>query len=97
MVSRCEWVGENPLMIAYHDQEWGVPVYDDRKLFEFLLLDHVDQLGRVEPRFQDPRGRWVGISGRADEEHSLAFTDWSGKVIGPNGQPVPPTESPPGL
>jgi DNA-3-methyladenine glycosylase I len=36
---RCEWAGSDPLMIAYHDQEWGVPVHDDRKLFEFLILE----------------------------------------------------------
>lgn len=36
---RCPWVGENPLMRAYHDQEWGVPLHDDQKLFEFMLLD----------------------------------------------------------
>jgi len=36
---RCEWAGEDPLMIAYHDEEWGVPTYDDRKLFEFLVLE----------------------------------------------------------
>lgn len=38
-VIRCPWPGDNPLMVAYHDTEWGVPLYDDRKLFEFLLLD----------------------------------------------------------
>ena len=38
-VTRCGWVGENPLMLAYHDQEWGVPVHDDRRHFEFLVLD----------------------------------------------------------
>jgi DNA-3-methyladenine glycosylase I len=37
--SRCGWVGANPLMIAYHDREWGVPVHDDRRHFEFLVLD----------------------------------------------------------
>lgn len=35
----CPWPGNNPLMIKYHDEEWGVPVHDDRKLFEFLVLD----------------------------------------------------------
>jgi DNA-3-methyladenine glycosylase I len=39
-VTRCAWVGEkNPLMLAYHDREWGVPVHDDRKHFEFLVLE----------------------------------------------------------
>ncbi|MBT4349875.1 DNA-3-methyladenine glycosylase I [bacterium] len=36
---RCAWLTQNPLMIKYHDDEWGVPLYDDKKLFEFLLLD----------------------------------------------------------
>jgi DNA-3-methyladenine glycosylase I len=36
---RCDWPGNDYLMTQYHDQEWGVPVYDDRKLFEFLVLD----------------------------------------------------------
>jgi len=36
---RCPWAGDDPLMIAYHDKEWGVPVHDDRRLFEFLVLE----------------------------------------------------------
>lgn len=36
---RCEWSGNDPLYIQYHDSEWGVPVFDDRVLFEFLLLE----------------------------------------------------------
>ncbi len=36
---RCGWVGDKPHFIAYHDCEWGVPVHDDRKLFEMLLLE----------------------------------------------------------
>ena len=35
----CEWPSGDPLMIEYHDTEWGVPVHEDRKLFEFLVLD----------------------------------------------------------
>lgn len=38
-ISRCSWPGNDELMIAYHDNEWGVPVHDDRKLFEFMVLD----------------------------------------------------------
>ena len=38
-MKRCGWELTDPLMIAYHDEEWGVPVHDDRKLFEFLVLD----------------------------------------------------------
>jgi len=36
---RCPWLSDNPLMIKYHDTEWGVPLYNDRKLFEFLILE----------------------------------------------------------
>jgi DNA-3-methyladenine glycosylase I len=36
---RCTWPGQDPLYVAYHDQEWGVPEYDDRALFEKLVLD----------------------------------------------------------
>jgi len=36
---RCTWVGSDPLMVGYHDTEWGVPVHDDQKLFEFMVLD----------------------------------------------------------
>ena len=37
--SRCPWADINPLQREYHDREWGVPVYDDRVLFEFLILE----------------------------------------------------------
>ncbi|HUT46952.1 MAG TPA: DNA-3-methyladenine glycosylase I [Sedimentisphaerales bacterium] len=40
MRKRCDWPGDNKLMIEYHDTEWGVPLHEDRKLFEFLLLDN---------------------------------------------------------
>ena len=36
---RCSWCGNDPLYVEYHDSEWGVPVYDDAKLFEFLILE----------------------------------------------------------
>ena len=36
---RCGWCGDDPLYVAYHDTEWGVPVADDRTLFEFLVLE----------------------------------------------------------
>ena len=35
----CAWAGDDPLMRRYHDEEWGVPVHDDRRLFEFLILE----------------------------------------------------------
>lgn len=39
MKPRCAWAGQDHLMVAYHDQEWGVPLHDDKKLFEFLCLE----------------------------------------------------------
>ncbi len=38
-VTRCHWPGEDPLYVAYHDTEWGVPEFDDRALYEKLVLD----------------------------------------------------------
>ena len=37
--TRCAWAGTEPRYVAYHDEEWGVPVHDDRLLFEFLILE----------------------------------------------------------
>jgi DNA-3-methyladenine glycosylase I len=37
--TRCAWSGTDPLYVSYHDEEWGVPVKDDRRLFEFLVLE----------------------------------------------------------
>lgn len=39
MKNRCSWCGEDPLYVAYHDEEWGVPLKDDHTLFEFLILE----------------------------------------------------------
>ena len=39
MTKRCAWCGDDPLYVAYHDSEWGVPVHDDHTLFEFLMLE----------------------------------------------------------
>ena len=35
MKKRCEWCGDDPLYVAYHDEEWGFPLHDDQRLFEF--------------------------------------------------------------
>ena len=37
--TRCEWCGDDPLYQQYHDQEWGVPEFDDDALFELLILE----------------------------------------------------------
>lgn len=39
MKTRCEWCGSDPLYVDYHDDEWGIPVHDDRLLYEFLVLE----------------------------------------------------------
>src|SRR5437867_10946390 len=39
LVKRCEWALGDPALLVYHDAEWGTPEHDDRKLFEFLLLE----------------------------------------------------------
>jgi DNA-3-methyladenine glycosylase I len=39
MTVRCAWAGTDPLYVSYHDEEWGVPVHDDRTLFEMLILE----------------------------------------------------------
>lgn len=39
MTTRCSWCGTDPLYVDYHDKEWGVPVWDDETLFEFLILE----------------------------------------------------------
>ena len=38
-INRCKWCESHPLYIEYHDKEWGKPLYDDKKIFEFLLLE----------------------------------------------------------
>ena len=39
MIKRCDWAQKNQLEMHYHDNEWGVPVHDDKQLFEMLILE----------------------------------------------------------
>jgi DNA-3-methyladenine glycosylase I len=64
MKKRCQWCGTDPLYVEYHDQEWGVPVYDDQKLFEFLILEGA-QAGLS----------WLTILKRR-EGYRKAFANW---------------------
>ncbi|MCZ6751590.1 MAG: DNA-3-methyladenine glycosylase I [Acidobacteria bacterium] len=66
---RCGWVTDDPLYIAYHDREWGVPVHDDRVLFEFLLLEGA-QAGLS----------WLTIL-RKRENYRRAFTRFDARKI----------------
>ena len=81
-LNRCPWVGSDPLMVAYHDAEWSVPVHDDRELFERLLLEVVqaglawstilrkrDAFRRAFDGFDPAR---VAAYGQADVERLLA-------------------------
>ncbi len=65
----CEWPLDDDLMIAYHDEEWGVPLHDDRKLFEFLVLD----------AFQAGLS-WRTILHKRDN-FRLAFDDFDARLI----------------
>ena len=66
---RCAWPGNDPLYLSYHDEEWGVPVYEDKKLFEFLLLE----------TFQAGLS-WITIL-RKRENFRKAFDDFDYKKI----------------
>ena len=66
---RCTWCGSDPLYIKYHDEEWGVPVKDDKTLFEFLLLE----------TFQAGLS-WITIL-RKRENFKEAFDDFDYKKI----------------
>jgi DNA-3-methyladenine glycosylase I len=67
--SRCQWAGSDPLYIAYHDKEWGMPVYDDQKLFEFLILEGM-QAGLS----------WITIL-RKRENYRMAFDNFDAVKI----------------
>lgn len=71
---RCEWCGDDPLYVRYHDEEWGVPVRDDRKHFEFLLLESA-QAGLS----------WLTIL-RKRENYRRAFDDFDPEQISRYGE-----------
>ncbi|HEY3307770.1 MAG TPA: DNA-3-methyladenine glycosylase I [Desulfuromonadaceae bacterium] len=66
---RCAWAGSDPAYIAYHDQEWGVPVHDDQSLFELLILEGA-QAGLS----------WITIL-RRRESYRLAFADFDPAAV----------------
>src|SRR3989338_8870853 len=67
--TRCAWVNNDTLYIDYHDHEWGVPIYDDRLLFEFLILEGM-QAGLS----------WITILKRR-ENYRLAFDHFNAEKI----------------
>ena len=68
-IPRCGWVGSEPLYRTYHDREWGVPVHDDRLLFEFLILEGA-QAGLS----------WITILKKRDA-YRAAFAGFDPKVV----------------
>ena len=66
---RCEWSEGNDLMMLYHDEEWGVPLTDDRKLFEFIVLEGA-QAGLS----------WLTVL-RKRENYRLAFDDFNPEKV----------------
>lgn len=69
MKKRCTWAGDDPLYVAYHDEEWGVPSHDDRHLFEMLILEGA-QAGLS----------WITIL-RKRENYRRAFASWDAERI----------------
>ncbi len=74
MKKRCWWAGDDPLYVKYHDLEWGVPVHDDRKLFEFFILDGT-QAGLS----------WIVIL-RKRENYRKAFDDFDPEIMASYGE-----------
>ena len=69
---RCEWAGSDPLMIAYHDEEWGSPVHDDRTLFEFLVLEGA-QAGLSWSTVLNKRARYRAVMAGFDPQRVARF------------------------
>lgn len=73
-IKRCPWAGDDPLYLAYHDNEWGVPSHDDRHLFEMLILEGA-QAGLS----------WITIL-RKRENYRRAFAHWNAERIARFGE-----------
>jgi DNA-3-methyladenine glycosylase I len=72
-VQRCPWALESPVMMAYHDREWGVPVHDDRVLFEFITLEGA-QAGLSWATVLGKRGRYRELFAGFDIAKVARFT-----------------------
>jgi len=73
-MKRCPWCGDDPLYVAYHDTEWGVPCHDERTLFEFLILEGA-QAGLS----------WITIL-RKRENYRRAFDNFDAEKIARYGE-----------
>lgn len=74
MIKRCGWCSTDPLYVAYHDNEWGVPVYDDRILFEMLVLEGA-QAGLSWLTILKKRGNYQRAFHRFDPERIARYGD----------------------
>lgn len=74
MKCRCQWCGDNPLYLAYHDEEWGVPAHDDRHLFEMLVLEGA-QAGLSWLTILKKRDNFRKAFHHFDPEKVAAYTD----------------------
>ncbi len=74
MTVRCAWAGADPLYVAYHDEEWGIPVHDDRQLFEMLTLEGA-QAGLS----------WITIL-RKREGYRAAFDNFEPAIVAEYGE-----------
>jgi len=72
-MKRCEWCTESELMMEYHDNEWGVPIFDDKKHFEFLILESA-QAGLS----------WTIIL-KKRENYRKAYDDFDPKIVASYG------------
>lgn len=71
---RCEWSGSNDLYIDYHDHEWGIPVHDDQRLFEFLILEGA-QAGLSWLTILKKRDNYRRAFHNFDYEHIATYSD----------------------
>jgi len=72
--TRCGWAGTDPVYVAYHDEEWGVPVHEDRLLFEFLVLEGA-QAGLSWSTILNKRDGYRESFANFDVEKVAAFTE----------------------
>lgn len=71
---RCAWAGSDPLMVEYHDKEWGTPVHNDQELFEFLILEGA-QAGLSWATILNRREGYRKAFANFDVQKVAAFTD----------------------
>lgn len=74
MRRRCEWAGDTPIMQEYHDLEWGVPLHDDQRLFEFLVLEGA-QAGLSWLTVLNKRSRYRTVFDQFDPEKVAQYDE----------------------